>query len=113
MKSTNDIKNEIRRLRNECASKMTTDKVIKENKAKIEELQTVLLYLETNPKEETLKSQLRNLIELTNKIMERYFEWKKTSTDAKVTNNPMQYYKSINNIPQKTKQIETLQYILS
>lgn len=113
MKTPTDIKNEIKKLQQESFLRSTSPEVVKKNKAKIEDLNTVLLYLETNPKEEKLKSQLQTLIELTNKLMERYFDWERTSTEAKVKKNPLQYYKDINDIPQKTKQIETLQFILS
>lgn len=113
MKTINDIKNEIKRLRTESSSQFATDAIVSKNKKLITELTTVALYLETNPREEGLRQQLEKLNHTMDAILDRYPEWLKTSVEAMKHNNPQQLYREMNDIKKNSAQIEMLKYILS
>lgn len=113
MKSINDIKKEINLLTIQSSNRCCELKIIKSNKKKIEDLKVILLYLETNPKESSMNSQLNSLESKVKALWDRFEEWKKTSIEARKEKNPMTLYSKIHDIPRLVNQIETLKYILN
>jgi len=76
------------------------------------------LYVETNPSEEFVKSEIKRLKKLIKSIEDKFPEWKEglDGRDYILLNpkkNPKTYWGSINQLPAKRKQVKQLEFLLA
>jgi hypothetical protein len=115
MKTTDQIKSEISQLRNfsSAAQKVGDIKKCKSIKSQLLNLNFCLLYLNTNPKKESLERQLTNVTKQIEVFENRYGDWLRTNSYlAKNIKNTMSYYENLNNLPKLREQAEMLKYLI-
>jgi hypothetical protein len=115
MKTTQEVQREIDGLRTQFKDeKNRNDKFYKKAGKRIEFLNFVKAYLDTNPTQETVSKQLE-LCELrTKKIADGYGYWLKYDYKQAIDGtNPIKVWGELNNEKKLKKQITTLKFILA
>lgn len=114
MKTIPELKKEISDLEEKGKSKsLFTPNEYKKMGKECEFLRSCLLYLETNPREDFLKSSLNSLLEKKQKIKDGFVEYQKYRPyDGKNESGQKAEYNSLMQVTTLYSQIRTLQYIL-
>lgn len=115
MKTTLEVKNEIEKNRIELKEypkdifKSKHNKITKE----IKRLYSMQLYLETNPKEEFIKADLKRLRARKKNIDEGFAAWLENYIPSKVGANKKSIYRKEMGLKDIEAQIKNLSYLLS
>ena len=110
MKTVSEINQEINDI-TRSLNKDSSEKEVKSAKARVTFLRMCLRYVETSPREESLKSQLAEINRRIELLPTHYEGWK-TGKVLTAYKDPYKTYCSQMELSSMNAQIETLQYIL-
>jgi ribosomal protein L29 len=85
----------------------------KKFKPKCEKLKQNILYLETTPSIEFLKSEKERLSKIIESKLSQFNEWAQNAPEAKSAKNPMLVYKNQMGIPAFKRQLANINSLLS
>ena len=111
MKTPEQVKKEIEELILQKKDAKTY-RALKKINNKIEDLKTIVLYLETNPSEEFIKSEKARLEKQVDAIEDNFQKWLNSGSSRRHSEKPLKVYYKEMKLEEVTKRLKTINYLL-
>jgi len=108
-----DLKKDILDIRNTENNKSKAKRRENLVSEKIRFRSLIIMYLETNPSEDFVKSSYDELVKNKRLLESRYESWKYNSFVAEKGNDPKARYAEISGLTEINKKIKTMEYLLN